>query len=102
MTLREASGCPISANFDPLSEDFLSDPYAVLAGPALANEPVFYAESIGYYVIARYADIEPLIPAAQQILLAGGHRPQQPQATSFAAVTGRGRWPCRRRQRITR
>jgi cytochrome P450 len=95
MTIGEASGCPVNANFDPLSENFLSDPYAVLAGLPLATEPVFYAESIGYYVITRYADIEqvfrdpetysaavaqaplePLIPAAQQILLAGGHPPQ--------------------------
>jgi hypothetical protein len=56
---------------------------------------VFYAPSIGYYVVTRYAEIEqvfrdpqtysaavaqaplaPLVPEAQQILLAGGHKPQ--------------------------
>jgi cytochrome P450 len=56
--IREPSGCPVSTNFDPLSETFLSDPYAVLAGLPLATEPMFYAESIGYYVITRRADIE--------------------------------------------
>jgi hypothetical protein len=115
MTTGEASGCPVNANFDPLSENFLSDPSAVLAGLPWRLNRCFDAESIGYYVITRYADIEqvvrdpetysaavahaplePLIPAAQQILLAAGHRPQQPQATSFAVATGRGRWPCRR------
>src|ERR1700761_2382296 len=54
-----------------------------------------FAPSIGYYVLTRYADIEqvfrdpasysaavaqaplvPLVPEAQRILLAGGHRPQ--------------------------
>jgi hypothetical protein len=30
--IREPSGCPVSTNFDPLSETFLGDPYAVLAG----------------------------------------------------------------------
>jgi hypothetical protein len=58
MTIREASGCPVNANFDPLSENFLSDPYAVLAGLPLPTEPAFYAESTGYYVITRHADIE--------------------------------------------
>ena len=56
---------------------------------------MFYAPSIGYYVITRHADIEqvfgepgtysaavaqaplvPLVRDAQQILLAGGHKPQ--------------------------
>ena len=59
------------------------------------KEPVFFAPSIGYYVITRYAEIEqvfrdpatysaavaqaplaPLVPEAQRILLAGGHKPQ--------------------------
>jgi hypothetical protein len=112
MTIREASGCPVNANFDPLSENFLSDPYAVLAGRPLATEPVFYAESIGYYVITRYADIEqvfrdpetysaavaqaplePLIPAAQQILLDRGHRPQPSMVSLDEPAHGRLRRP---------
>ena len=59
------------------------------------EQPIFFAPSIGYYVLTRYADIEqvfqdpatysaavaqaplvPLVPEAQQILLAGGHKPQ--------------------------
>src|SRR5207302_2056060 len=70
------------------------DPFAVLA--SLPREmPVFYAPSIDYYVVTRYADIEaifldaetysaapaqlplvPLAPEAAQVLLAGGHKPQ--------------------------
>jgi len=87
--------CPVDESFDPLSPAFLADPYAVLAELPLDEAPVFFAPSIGYYVITRYADIEqvfrdpgtysaavaqaplvPLVPEAQQILLAGGHRPQ--------------------------
>jgi hypothetical protein len=85
MTIREASGCPVNAHFDPLSEnfEFVRDPDTCSA--AVAQAP-----------------LEPPISAAQQILLAVGHRPQQPQATSFAVATGRGRWPRQRRQRITR
>ncbi|MGH3244802.1 MAG: cytochrome P450 [Trebonia sp.] len=93
-TAGTARGCPVNESFDPLAPDFLADPYAVMA--ALPREqPVFFAPSIGYYVLTRYADIEqvfldsatysaavaqaplvPLVPEAQRILLAGGHRPQ--------------------------
>jgi cytochrome P450 len=94
MTTHERAACPVHADFDPLSPTFLVDPFAVLA--SLPHErPVFYAPSIDYYVVTRYADIEavlldseaysaaaaqlpltPLVPEAMQILLAGGHRPQ--------------------------
>src|SRR5689334_256536 len=93
-------GCPVADWFDPLSPRFLADPYAVLATASDAasdagGAPVFFAPSIGYYVITRHADIEqvfadpatysaavaqaPLVPLAaeaQRILLAGGHKPQ--------------------------
>jgi cytochrome P450 len=88
-------GCPVRPSFDPLSPQYLADPFAMLAGLPTGDEPVFYAPSIGYYVVTRYADIEqvfrdpqaysaavaqaplaPLVPEAQQILLAGGHKPQ--------------------------
>ena len=88
-------GCPVNESFDPLSADFLADPYAVLAALPRPEQPVFFAPSIGYYILTRHADIEqvfldpatysaavaqaplvPVVPAAQRILLAGGHRPQ--------------------------
>jgi cytochrome P450 len=87
-----APGCPVDASFDPLSAGFLADPFAILAE---GKPAVFFAPSIGYYVLTRYADIEavfrdnetysaaaaqaplaPLAPEAQQILLTGGHQPQ--------------------------
>ncbi len=86
----ERAACPVRADFDPLSPAFLADPFRILA--ALPHEmPVFYAPSIDYYVVTRYADIEtifldhesystaitmapfaPLVPQAAQILRAGG------------------------------
>jgi cytochrome P450 len=88
-------GCPVDESFDPLSPDFLADPYAAMAALPREEQPVFFAPSIGYYVLTRYADIQqvfqdpatysaavaqaplvPLVPEAQQILLAGGHKPQ--------------------------
>jgi cytochrome P450 len=95
-TLALADACPVDDSFDPLPPEFLADPYAIMAAlPAAGSRPVFFAPSIGYYVVTRYADVEqvfrepgtysaavaqaplvPLAPAAQAILLAGGHKPQ--------------------------
>ena len=90
MSASPQSRCPVHGGFDPLTPSFLSDPFATLA--SLRGEmPVFYAPSIGYYIVTRYADIEsvfldsdtysaapaqqPLVeltPEAQSILRAGG------------------------------
>jgi cytochrome P450 len=87
-------GCPVHEGFDPLSAGFLSDPYSVLA-TLPREERIFYAPSIDYYVVTRYADVEAifldpetysaataqlplvrLVPEALKILAEGGHRPQ--------------------------
>ena len=84
--------CPVDESFDPLSPEFLADPYTVMAK---GHAPVFYAPSIGYYVVTSYAAVDqvfrdpatysaavaqapltPIVPEAQRILLAGGHKPQ--------------------------
>ena len=90
-----APGCPVDESFDPLSPEFLADPYTILAKLPSGSKPVFFAPSIGYYVVTSYdavdqvfrdpatysaavaqAPLVPIIPEAQQILLAGGHKPQ--------------------------
>src|SRR4051794_24245493 len=95
MAIDQRPACPVHEGFDPLSEEFLADPYAVMAALPLEETPVFYAPSIDYYVVTRYADIEsvfldpetfsaaaaqlPLVPLgaeAAEIMLAGGNRPQ--------------------------
>lgn len=95
-----APGCPVDEAFDPLSSDFLADPFAVLGRLPADELPIFYAPSIGYYVLTRYADIEqvfrdsrsysaavaqaPLVPLARQaleILLSDDHRPQPSMVT---------------------
>src|SRR5262245_8762835 len=85
---------PVQVDFDPLSPRFLDDPFAVLN--SLPREtPVFYAPSIDYYIVTRYADIEavfldhdtysaapaqlPLVQLAPEVAAiprAGGHKPQ--------------------------
>jgi cytochrome P450 len=95
MAVDHRPACPVHERFDPLSDDFLADPYAVMAALPLAETPVFYAPSIDGYVVTRHADIDavfhdpetysaaaaqmplvPLVPEAAEILLAGGHKPQ--------------------------
>ena len=94
-TAATVPGCPVDESFDPLSPDFLADPYSALARRPGQGSPVFFAPSIGYYVVTSYAAIDavfrdpatysaavaqaplaPIVPDAQQILLAGGHKPQ--------------------------
>lgn len=86
--------CPVNASFDPLARAFLGDPFAVLASLP-GDTPIFYAPSIDYYVVTRYADIKSvfldtetysaaltqlplvqLVPDAAQMLLGSGHKPQ--------------------------
>ena len=54
-TTAPVSGCPVEESFDPLSPEFLADPFTVMAK---AEAPVFFAPSIGYYVVSRYKDVE--------------------------------------------
>ena len=94
-TVGAAPGCPVDEAFDPLAPEFLADPYTIMVGLPSGRKPVFYAPSIGYYVVTSYdaiqrvfgdpktysaavaqAPLAPLTPEAQQILLAGGHKPQ--------------------------
>jgi cytochrome P450 len=107
--------CPVHAWFDPLSPEYLADPYAVLAKLPAGDAPVFFAPSIGYYVVTRHADIDqvfadpatysaavaqaPLVPLAekaQEILLAGGHRPQPSMVSLDEPAHGRLRKPAAR------
>ena len=95
MAVQPRPACPVHERFDPLSDDFLADPYAVMSALPLHETPVFYAPAVDGYVVTRHADVEavfldpatysaaaaqvplaPLVPEAAEILLAGGHRPQ--------------------------
>ena len=107
MTATTATGsCPVHEGFDPLSPEYLADPYAVLATLPLDETPVFYAPSIGYCVVTRYDDIDqvfedpgtysaavaqaplaPLVAEAQRILLAGGHKPSRRWSASMSLRT---------------
>jgi cytochrome P450 len=105
-------GCPVDESFDPLSPEFLADPFSVMAK---AEAPIFFAPSIGYYVVTRYQDVDevfknpttysaavaqaPLVPLAaeaRQILLAGGHQPQPSMVSLDEPAHARLRKPAAR------
>src|SRR5690242_9246170 len=51
-------GCPVDEDFDPLAAEFLADPYTVMARLPGGRKPVFFAPSIGYYVVTSYDAIQ--------------------------------------------
>jgi cytochrome P450 len=101
----------VHEGFDPLGGAYLRDPVAVMA----ELPPVFYAPSIDYYVVTRYADVErvfldpetfsaanaqlPLIqlpPEVGKTLLDGGHKPQPSMVSLDPPAHGRLRKPAAR------
>src|SRR3954447_7208498 len=106
-----ATGCPVHAGFDPLGDAFRRAPFGAMDGV----EPVFYAPSLDYYVVTRYADIEgvfldpetfsaanaqlPLVALAPEVgktLLDGGHKPQPSMVSLDPPAHGRLRRPAAR------
>ena len=113
--MSETRTCPVDHYFDPLSPEFLADPFAVLATIDRDEAPVFYAPSLDYYVVTRLADIEevfrdnvtfsaanaqlPLVdvvPEAQEILRTGGHKPQPSMVSLDEPAHARLRGPAAR------
>ena len=58
------SGCPVRHDFDPLSEGYLADPYAVAAA-VRTETPVFYAEPLDMWVVTRMEDVEAVFTDAE-------------------------------------
>lgn len=56
MTKVTDTGVPIREDWDPLSDAYLRDPYAISRELREAT-PVFFAPSIGYYVVNRMRDV---------------------------------------------
>jgi cytochrome P450 len=48
--------CPVLHDFTLMDEQFLADPYAVFRD--LRAQPVYFADSLGVYIVTRYADVD--------------------------------------------
>jgi hypothetical protein len=58
-TAAAVPGCPVEESFDPLTPEFLADPYAVMA---TMPPTMFFAPSIGYYVVTRRSRRAGMVP----------------------------------------
>ena len=53
---RTETGIPIREDWDPLSAAYLRDPYGI-SSRLREESPIFFAPSIGYYVVNRMSDV---------------------------------------------
>ena len=53
---RTETGIPIRDDWDPLSAAYLRDPYGI-SNKLREESPIFFAPSIGYYVVNRMSDV---------------------------------------------
>jgi cytochrome P450 len=59
------AGCPVDDSFDPLSPEFLADPFAVLAGLGPAGRPVFFAPRKPAARAFSMTRVQAMIPAIE-------------------------------------
>ena len=77
--------CPVFPDFDPLSAEFLDDPFRVMAELPLLEAPVFFAPSIGYYVVSHHDDIELVLRDHDTYSAAIAQKPLAPVTADAAA-----------------
>ena len=59
MSPAQAAACPFSGaakNFDPLSPEFIRDPWPVLS-QIQDEQPVFYDPDLGFWIVTKYEDV---------------------------------------------
>ncbi len=79
------SGCPVRHDWDPLSEDYLDDPYAI-AHQLRDESPIFYAPSLGYVVVNRMEDVAEVFSDADTYSSTVVQDPVFPLADEASAV----------------
>ncbi|QND72886.1 cytochrome P450 [Tardiphaga robiniae] len=67
----------LSAEFDPLSEDYLTDPYPHIEAARL-TAPVFYSEKLDHWVVTRYELIRQIFLNPQVFSAANANSPVLP------------------------
>ncbi|WP_064750566.1 cytochrome P450 [Solirubrobacter soli] len=77
---------PLSCSFRPFE---LADPFAFYAR-ARAEEPVFFSEALGYYVVTRYADIHAIFKAPTVFSSENTQAPYKPRPAEVERVLDEG------------
>lgn len=83
------AACPVHEGFDPLDRDYLADPYAVFSR-VRTETPVFYAPSIGMWVVTRHADIDAIFRDPLRFSAVIAQEPLSPLADEARAVLAEG------------
>jgi cytochrome P450 len=79
----------LTIGFDPLSAEYLADPYPFLAAAAAA-EPAFYCESIDHWVVTRYHDIKHIFRTPMLFSAANANSPLRPPCPMAAKALEEG------------
>jgi cytochrome P450 len=77
--------CPVNDRFDPLSDEFLADPYPHLAR-LRESTPVFYASVLDRWVVTRYDEIEQVLQDPTTFSAAEAQRTLYPVCEDAGAV----------------
>ena len=75
--------------FDPLSPDYLADPYPFLSAAAKAA-PAFYCEAIDHWVVTRYHDIRHIFRTPALFSAANANSPLRPVCPMATKALDRG------------
>jgi cytochrome P450 len=70
------TAAPIEGRFDPLSGDYLDDPYPFLA-EARTHAPAFHSEAVDHWVVTRYEDVRHILRTPQVFSAANANSPIQ-------------------------
>ena len=79
------SGCPVDHEFTPFSERYVEYPYAWLEMKR-ENEPIFYAEQLGYVVVTRMEDVEAIFRNPEVFSSTNVQNPVFPICKEAAAI----------------
>ena len=77
-------GCPMM-HFDPFGNDYLADPYAFYQW-AQKQQPIFYSETLKYWVLTRYDDIKGALKDAETFSSRNATDPFTPVTPTTATV----------------
>jgi cytochrome P450/ferredoxin len=77
--------CPVDHSFDPLSAEYLADPYSQLA--RLRDEqPVFFSPELNAYVVTRYDDIDRILMSPEEFGSSNTVTPMWPVSDEAKAI----------------
>jgi cytochrome P450 len=79
----------LAVGFDPLSLEYLADPYPLLAAAAAAA-PAFYCETIDHWVVTRYHDIRHIFRTPTLFSAANANSPLRPPCPMAAKALEEG------------